>query len=214
MLLLNILYLLGITLAQVPRPCTSPRQWEARVHSSNPNLDADLLGRFSYDSVYQRTRILQHVKVDHTETYYDIISLYQAKLVFMIDMKTGNCSRFNFDQPWHDFSIQPDAKSLGEAYIGSSTVSDSGLLVTIWTWKQTIPINQTARYIGTWTENKCLPVSNIVFEPSGNVNHIGYYDITLGINDPNIFIPPEKCLTDHKQNSLQYLPCNYEHRRI
>ena len=132
MLFFSILCLIGIGVAQVPRPCASPRQWEARVHSSNPNLHADLLGRFSYDSAYQRTRILQHVRVGHTETYYDIISLYQAKLVFMIDTKTGNCSRYRFDQPWNDFGVQPDAKSLGEAFIGSSSVSDASLLVTIW----------------------------------------------------------------------------------
>ncbi len=68
MLSLGILCLIGAAAAQVPRPCTSPRQWEARVHSFNPNLDADLLGRLSYDSVYQRTRILQNVKVGQTET--------------------------------------------------------------------------------------------------------------------------------------------------
>ena len=73
MLSFIILFLFGTTFAQTPKPCTSPRQWEARVHSSNPNLDADLLGHFSYDSVFQRTRILQHVKVGRTETYYDII---------------------------------------------------------------------------------------------------------------------------------------------
>lgn len=132
MLSFGILCLIGVAVAQVPRPCTSPRQWEARVHSSNPSLDADLLGRLSYDSVYQRTRILQNVKVGQTETYYDIINLYQAKLVFFIDMKSGNCSRYFFDQPWSDFGIQPEAKSLGEAYLGSSTVSNASLLVTIW----------------------------------------------------------------------------------
>jgi hypothetical protein len=47
-------------------------------------------------------------------------------------MKNGNCSRFSFDQPWRDFGIQPEAKPLGEAYIGSSAVPDARLLVTIW----------------------------------------------------------------------------------
>ncbi|CAF0830176.1 unnamed protein product [Adineta ricciae] len=200
-----ILFLFGTAVAQTPKPCTSPRQWEARVHSSNPNLDADLLGRFSYDSVFQRTRILQRVKVGRTETYYDIISLYHDKLAFMIDMKTAKCSRFNFDQPWRDFGIQPDATPLGVAYIGSSALSDATLLVTIWTGKEIIPINETARYIDTWTRNSCLPVSNIVFEPSGSVNHLRYYDVTLGINDPNVFIPPEKCFTDER-HPVQYFP--------
>lgn len=132
LLLLAILCLTGLAGAQQPRPCTSPNQWESRVHSSNPTLDADLLGRFSYDATYQRTRIVQHVKVGRTETYYDIISLYQAKVLFMIDLKSNNCSQFRFDQPWHDFGVDPDAKSLGEGSIGSMNITGAGLPVTIW----------------------------------------------------------------------------------
>ncbi|CAF2608786.1 unnamed protein product [Rotaria sp. Silwood2] len=127
-----ILCLLGFTVAQVPKPCVSPRQWEGRVHTYNPKLQAELVGKLTYDSVYQRTRVLQDVKVGETETYYDIISFYQAKLSFFINMKTGICSRVPFDQPWHDYGIQSDARSLGEAYIGSSATPDSGLLITMW----------------------------------------------------------------------------------
>lgn len=132
MLLFIVLSLTSIAIGQELRPCTSPSQWEARVHSSNRQLHADLQGRLSYDSVYQRTRVLQKVVVGQTETYYDIITLYQAKLVFYINMNSGNCSRYIFDQPWHDFGVQSNAKSLGEAYLGSSAVSDANLLVTIW----------------------------------------------------------------------------------
>jgi hypothetical protein len=132
MLLFIDLYLFGIAVAQVPRPCTSPSRWEALVHSTNPKLNADLRGRLSYDSVYQRTRILQEVKVGTTETYYDIITLYETKLIYFINVKNGNCSHFSFDQPWRDFGVQPDARSRGEAYIGSSNVPNTSLLVTIW----------------------------------------------------------------------------------
>ncbi|CAF4092353.1 unnamed protein product [Adineta steineri] len=112
MLSFFILCLASVVIAQQPRPCTSPSQWEASVHSSNPKLDADLV-------------------VGTTETYYDIITFYDAKLVFIVNMKNGECSRSTFDQPWTDFAIQSDATSLGETYIGSSTIHDAGLFVTI-----------------------------------------------------------------------------------
>jgi hypothetical protein len=70
-----------------------------------------------------------------------------------------------------------------------------------------IPINETARYIQTWTRHQCLPVANIVFEPSGSVNYIGYYDITLGINDPSVFIPPQQCLR-RAEVPIRYFPFN------
>ncbi|CAF1351291.1 unnamed protein product [Adineta steineri] len=203
MLSFFILCLASVVIAQQPCPCTSPSQWEASVHSSNLKLDADLVGQLSYDSIYQRTRILQHVKVGTTETYYDIITFYDAKLVFIVNMKNGECSRSTFDQPWSDFGIQSDATSLGEAYIGSSTIHDAGLFVTIWSGNQTIPLNETARYIQTWTSENCLPVSNIVFEPSGSINYMWYYNITLGIQDSNVFIPPARCWND-KKFPIQY----------
>ena len=217
MFLLIVLSLIAIGAAQQQRPCTSPSQWEARVHSSNWKLSGDLQGQLSYDSVSQRTRILQKTKVGQIETYYDIISLYQAKLVFYIDKKSGNCSYYLFDQPWHDFGVQSDAVSRGTAYIGSSMLSAANLLVTIWfvytfhhlyffsglifvrAGNQTIPFNKTARYLGVWTYEECIPVSNISFEPNGSINYIRYYDLTLGINEPNVFVPPEQCFHAKKR---------------
>jgi hypothetical protein len=132
MLLIWILFLLNLTLAQLPKPCVSPQRWEARVHSYNWQLQADLHGRLSYDSIYQRTRVRQDTRVGQTETRYDIITLYQAQLSFYINMKTGVCSRVPNAESWRDYGIQTDARSLGEAYLGSSTVSGEGLLVTQW----------------------------------------------------------------------------------
>ena len=127
-----VLCFIGIVVGQVPRPCTTYSQWEGHVHSTNPKLEADLRIEFSYDSVYQRTRLLQRAKVGQTETYYDIITLYAAKLIYYVNMLTGECSHYNYDQPWHDFGVQPDAKSLGTAYVGSSNIPSAGLFVTVW----------------------------------------------------------------------------------
>lgn len=132
MLLFVILCFTSVSLAQVPKPCVSPRQWEARVHTYNWHLRAKLSGKLTYDSVYQRTRVLQDVTVSQTETHYDIITFYQSKIAFFIDMKTKVCSRVPFVQPWRDYGIQSDAKFIGERYIGSSAAPDSGLLVTRW----------------------------------------------------------------------------------
>ncbi|CAF3087755.1 unnamed protein product [Rotaria socialis] len=200
MLLFVIFCLLGCTFAQLPKPCISPGQWEARVRTSNPQLKAELFGKLTYDSVYHRTRILQDVTVGTTETYYDIITFYEGKLAFFIDKKTDVCSRVPFDQPWRDYGIQADARFVREAYIGSSAVSSSGLLVTVWSGNTTIPINQTATYIGTWTYDGCLPISDITFEPHDRINYTFFYDITIGISDPNVFIPPRQCLTEKEYN--------------
>jgi len=125
-------FLLVLTNAQVPRPCTSPPQWEGRVHTYNRHLDAELTGRLSYDSVNRRTRVLQDTKVGHTETFYNIITLYDIHVSFYIDLKTGRCAQLRNDETWRDYGIQPDAKFLGQAYLGSSGLPDASLLVTRW----------------------------------------------------------------------------------
>jgi hypothetical protein len=132
MLIFIILSIIGYNDALVPMPCVSPRQWEGHVHTYNRRLSSDLTARWSYDSVYQRTRVLQNTQVGETQTYYDIISLYQVKLLFYVDLKTGHCSRFPNNEPWRDYRIQPDAQYLGEAYLGSPNISGARLRVTRW----------------------------------------------------------------------------------
>lgn len=122
----------GTIQCQVPKPCISPPQWEGRIHTSNPHLDAELTARLSYDSIYRRTRVLQNTSVGHTETFYDIITLYDAHTSFYIDLKTGLCSPLRNEQSWYDYGIQLDAKFLGTSYLGSSALPDASLLVTRW----------------------------------------------------------------------------------
>ena len=127
-----LLCLVGISVAQQPLPCTSPPQWEGRVYDSNEKQQASLHGRVSYDSVYHRSRIVETIDIGSEEIALDILTLFDAKIEFIYDLTFRNCTRREVTQPWRDYGILPDARSLGEAYIGSSALSDTGLLITIW----------------------------------------------------------------------------------
>ena len=124
--------LVGVGLGQVPRPCVSPPQWEARIFSYNEGQSFMVTARLTYDSVYQRVRILEDIQVGRDESFFEVIRLFQGKLEFTIDLKTRNCSRTTLSRPWRDIGIFPDATSFGEAYVGSSASPGDGLLVTIW----------------------------------------------------------------------------------
>lgn len=76
MLLVVLLCLIGAVSSQEPHPCKTPSQWETAVHNSNYKIDAHLQALLSYDSVSQRTRVLQKTRIGQTETYYDIITLF------------------------------------------------------------------------------------------------------------------------------------------
>ena len=127
-----LLCLVGITVAQQPRPCTSPPQWEGRIFDSNEQQKASLRGRLSYDSVYHRIRIVENIDIAGEDIAFDVLSLYDAKIEFTYNLRFGNCTRRIINDPWRDFGILPDAQSLGEAYIGTSGLPSGGLLITMW----------------------------------------------------------------------------------
>ncbi len=124
--------LVGITVAQQPRPCTSPPQWEGRIYDTNEKQKGTLGGKISYDSVYHRVRVIEEIKIGSEESTYDILTLADAGIQFVYDLKARNCKRIESTQPWRDFGILPDAQSYGEAYVGSSAFPGAGLLITIW----------------------------------------------------------------------------------
>jgi len=198
MLAFFALCLIGLTVAQQPRPCITPSQWEARVHGYNNQQDMVVNGKISYDSVYHRVRIIEDIRFGNNDTLYDILELFQAKLLFVVDGNTGICSRYPITEMWRDFGIQPDARSLGEAYIGTSAIPGAGLLITIWDGNYTRTTNEVVHYLGTWTYEGCLPISHTESISQKGTGQTSFYDVTTGISDPNVFIPPRQCLTEEE----------------
>lgn len=131
-MLLFLLGLINLVAAQEPRPCFSPPQWESRIYTRYDAEKSSVAARLSYDSVYQRIRVLQDLTFSGVTNHLDIVRLFQAKLEFILDLKTNNCTRGPLERAWRDIGQLPDAQSLGEAYIGSSGVSGAGIRVTLW----------------------------------------------------------------------------------
>lgn len=49
-------------------------------------------------------------------------------------------------------------------------------------------------WLGQFTLEGCIPVREVI--ANGNINQsvtTTFYDVTLGIGNPNIFIPPPEC---------------------
>lgn len=47
--------------------------------------------------------------------------------------------------------------------------------------------------MGVWTYEACIPVS-VVFRSQKFDSHQHFYDITPGIDNPNVFVPRKECL--------------------
>jgi hypothetical protein len=132
MLAVLVLCLVGLAVAQQPRPCVTPPQWEGRVFELNEQQRFMLRGRFTYDSVYHRVHIAEEVDVGRADDYYDIIRLFDSNIEYAYNYNARNCTRRPLTRPWRDFGIRPDAISRGEAYVGTSAVPGAGILATLW----------------------------------------------------------------------------------
>ena len=62
----------------------------------------------------------------------------------------------------------------------------------------TLPTHETIPYISTWTYQGCLPVSRTTFSEKYGNEILSFYDLTVGISDPNVFIPRQECLTEQE----------------
>ncbi|UJR08736.1 hypothetical protein I4U23_012993 [Adineta vaga] len=87
---------------------------------------------------------------------------------------------------WRYFSIQPDAQSYGQAYIGTGIIADLGVLVTLWGGNYSSPSNSMGRDFGSWTYLYCFPLN------------LGRYNITSNISNSNVFVPRKECLTEEE----------------
>jgi hypothetical protein len=132
MLVALLFCLVAIAAAQQPIPCITPPQWEGRVFDINEQQKFAVEGRLSYDSSFHRERLIDEVDEGTQDDFYDTISLFDLKVEFIYNFKARNCTRREITRPWRDFGIRPDARSYGEAYLGSSVFPGTGLLITIW----------------------------------------------------------------------------------
>lgn len=129
---LVILCLFSIALAQQPKPCVSPQQWEGRIFDSNEKEQTTIRGTVSYDAVYHRTRVTEDIATSDDDVVLDILTLYDSGLEFVYDVIKHTCTRFEIQTPWQDYGIAENATSYGQAYIGTSAYPNAGVLVTMW----------------------------------------------------------------------------------
>lgn len=127
-----VLCLIGMAVAQQPTPCTSPPQWEARIFDTNEEQNLVIVGRFSYDSIYHRERLIDEIEEGTTVDNYDTVSLFDLQVEYAYNFRARNCTRRPITRAWRDFGIRPTDTSYGEAYVGSSSVPGAGMLVTLW----------------------------------------------------------------------------------
>lgn len=62
-LVLSLALLATVAYSQVPVPCITPPQWEARYLAYDPYKASSIRARLSYDAIYRRERIVEEFQL-------------------------------------------------------------------------------------------------------------------------------------------------------
>ncbi|KAJ8366741.1 hypothetical protein AAFF_G00342730 [Aldrovandia affinis] len=186
------LLLAATVLAQKPHPCKSPPLLVGRVSLVYPKGQLFVFERFSYDAFGQRVRV-RLGGVDHNQTFHkDYLLLYREGLVYEISYRNHTCSKMALEIPFQPMEIPHDATFQAQVIIGSSSAPGEGLLVN--NFIGDFPHSE-GKYFLTFTEFGCIPITSLTYSATAGYFLASYFDIVIGIEDPEEFIPPDFCDT-------------------
>uniref|UniRef100_A0A3P8RWR5 Mammalian ependymin-related protein 1 n=1 Tax=Amphiprion percula TaxID=161767 RepID=A0A3P8RWR5_AMPPE len=190
-LLLVFLAAAGTSVLGVPRPegspaaapCLAPPQWEGRWVLYDHGTGRNNRAAVSYDGLNRRIRVLQQHK-KHTPLHL----LYQNMVMFQIDQKTKECSKIALTDAWDPFDI-PDNSTFEDQYF----IGGPGDSVEVQEWSDRKPARQHETWVGIYTLKDCYPVQETYTRNSSVTTSTRFFNLQLGISDPDVFTPPSTC---------------------
>ncbi|CAL1580684.1 unnamed protein product [Knipowitschia caucasica] len=172
-----------------PSPCLAPAQWEGRWVQYDHSTGRNTRAAVSYDGLNQRLRVLQqHKKHTPCQRYFEFIYLFQSAVLFQIDQKTKECSKLALLQAWDPFDI-PDNSTYEDEY----TVGGPGDSMEVQEWSDRKPARQHESWVGMYTVKDCYPVQETYTQNASLTTSTRFFDLRLGISDPQVFTPPPTC---------------------
>ncbi|XP_041354560.1 mammalian ependymin-related protein 1-like [Gigantopelta aegis] len=190
MFLLAVLVTVVIVGAQEPHPCESPKQFEGRQATFDHQRKSQIFARFAYDDIEKRFREIEIEQFGKQHAFYDTLYLHNVGLEYKLDLRTRKCNVTAITSPFRPFAIPPDAKFKGAVVYGAAGIPN-----------QHVNLNRFEGEMGELqfemfhTSPNCIPVQVSFFKNSTRVvKHRQFYDVSVGISDPEAFIPPKDCI--------------------
>eukprot|EP00041_Stephanoeca_diplocostata_P017162 m.341492 g.341492 ORF g.341492 m.341492 type:complete len:209 (+) comp20611_c0_seq2:94-720(+) len=186
--------------AQPAEPCNSPYKFGATQKLMDPHA-IDVVSReflITYDAEFKRVYRSEVELPNHeaNRTYFDVLDLYnyQGGVYYKIDRKSGKCTKGVLDTQFIPHRVEENSTFAGEFTIGSTAQIDGVTAgnVEVQAWRR-----ETDKYVwqGVFTTTGCIPVRTIVTDKSDRTVFATneFYDVILGIPNPEVFIPPRQC---------------------
>ncbi|XP_033736122.1 mammalian ependymin-related protein 1-like [Pecten maximus] len=183
--------LLGVSAyAQLPRPCESPKQWEARMFTQDMSKNFTGYAKGSYDETQRRFREIEEVEFGSDREYFDVLYLHNVGKEYRFNLKTRQCNVTNLTRPFRPFGVPPEGKFEGSATVGAAGVPNEFMAVNNFYGN----FSDGDRFFGTVTNPDCIPIASGFYSENTGFVHRTFFDLNIGIADPMVFIPPKECL--------------------
>jgi len=181
-----------VVVAQHPRHCESPWEMEAHGFQFDPKLNFFRRGRIFYDARNERSALIEEVMNDTSRDYFHTIQLFREHKAYDLNLKTRVCTTRDIHHHFHPLHIPREAHFIGEAIVGTNAFDGAGVLTTHWHHHND---TEKTEWFGVYTDRDigCLPVSDHFSDPQIGTVRTDFFDIVLGISDPNVFVPPHEC---------------------
>jgi hypothetical protein len=179
-------------MAQHPRHCDAPSEFEAHAFQVDPKEKFARRGHFAYDARNERTSLFEEVRNGTDDEFFHTIHLFRERTTFRFNLKTKVCTKEALHMRFHRIEIPRNATFVGDAIIGTNAFMNSGLSTTHWAHENK---QEKWSWYGVFTPREigCVPVSDEFHDHEvGRVN-TQWFDVVLGISDPNIFVPDSSC---------------------
>ncbi|KAL0970410.1 hypothetical protein UPYG_G00241620 [Umbra pygmaea] len=179
-------------LAQAPHPCRSPPLLTGALSVSNVKFYG--FAKYTYDALGQRIRFKEMGSYENKTFGIDALLLYREGIMYTIYHGNKTCKKDRLKtEDFHPMEIPKDASLLGQVVLGSSSGPGQGLLVNTWYGEQVTPTGGKAKWMSTFTEFGCVPVSTTYYTDMTGWVLTTFFNIVVGIEDPQEFIPPNFC---------------------
>lgn len=199
----------------IPSRCKVPQTWEATAIISTTKIGEEDHGEqglqvgttkqlVSYDAVSQRTSMeeiyIVKKKQNESKYYVHVIDDYVHHEGYKVVKSEGelHCYRFRFRGQYPTLQPPEGAKFIGSHEIGTSAFPNEGVLTDAWA----TDLNETNvgkfqghavfTYTHVYNQFPCVPVS-VDIQNETYIHAAKYYDVTVGLRNPDVFTPPPVC---------------------
>jgi len=189
-----------VVVAQHPRHCRAPSEFEAHAFQMDPKEQFFRRCHFAYDSRNERTSIFEEVDNSTDREFFHVINLFRERRTFRFNLKTKVCTVEELKHRFHRIEIPHNATFIGDSIIGTNAFDNAGLLTTHWHHHNK---QEKWEWYGVYTDRDigCVPVADEFHDENVGRVTTQFFDVVLGIGDPNIFIPNSSCPRVQKRNN-------------